>query len=71
MKGRRSLDAYLRRMRRENPLISPRDRKGRIKRLKSIVWEVFQHVFRLSDGNYVKAAKALGIGRSTIYRKFR
>ncbi len=45
------------------------DMKGQIKKLRSIEREAIQLALKHSDGCMTRAAKNLGIGRSTLYRK--
>ncbi|NBO19083.1 MAG: sigma-54-dependent Fis family transcriptional regulator [Proteobacteria bacterium] len=45
------------------------DRQGRVKKLKSIEEEVIHFALKSSGGCMTKAARSLGIGRSTLYRR--
>jgi DNA-binding NtrC family response regulator len=45
------------------------DGQGQIKKLKSIEDEVIRFALRYSDGCMTRAARTLGIGRSTLYRR--
>ncbi len=45
------------------------DRKGQIKKLRSIEEEAIKFALKHSGGCMTKAARNLGIGRSTLYRK--
>jgi DNA-binding protein Fis len=39
--------------------------------LRQVERKIIEHVLKQVDGNHTKAAKLLGIGRATLYRKLK
>ncbi|MDG1286212.1 MAG: sigma-54 dependent transcriptional regulator [Rickettsiales bacterium] len=52
-----------------NGYIGLRNQQGQFKSLKAMEWEVMEEVLNAYQGNVVTASKALGIGKSTLYRR--
>ncbi|MDN3523006.1 sigma-54-dependent Fis family transcriptional regulator [Halomonas ramblicola] len=49
----------------------PQAPKGPAGTLRSLEWEAIEHAMALEDGNVNAAAKRLGIGRATLYRRLK
>lgn len=60
---------YSARMPQQEDVPSCVDKQGRVKKLKSIEEEMIHFALKSSGGCMTKAARSLGIGRSTLYRR--
>lgn len=49
--------------------LAPFDRDGRIKKLRALEEDAIRFALNVNGGSMSKAARSLGIGRSTLYRK--
>ncbi len=52
-----------------NGHVGLRNQQGQFKPLKAMEWEIMEQVLNAYQGNVVAASKALGIGKSTLYRR--
>ena len=49
--------------------IKLRNKDGQLKSLRTLEWEIMEQALNAHNGNVVAASQALGIGKSTMYRR--